>query len=409
MKNVLVGQSGGPTAVINSSLAGVYETAKACGAEHVYGMQYGIAGVLEGKLVDLDAVLSDKMDIELLKRTPSSFLGSCRHKLPQPDVDEAPFVQLFDLFKQYDIGAVFYIGGNDSMDTISKLSAYGKTIGSEIRFIGVPKTIDNDLLLTDHTPGYGSAAKYIGVVMKEIIRDATVYGTKYVTVVEIMGRNAGWLTAAAALAKSDDCEGVDMICLPEVPFNVDHFVEKVRVMQEKKPSIVIAVSEGVKLEDGRYVCELADDVHAVDAFGHKALTGTARYLANVVARNLDTKTRCIELSTLQRCAGHLTSRTDITEAYQVGGAAAKAAFEGVTGQMVALKRISNSPYQCTTELHPISEVANLEKKVPLSWMNKNHTQMTEEFLEYARPLIQAELTPLYIAGLPHHIYLKKQK
>ena len=233
--------------------------------------------------------------------------------------------------------------------------------------MGVPKTIDNDLMVTDHTPGYGSAAKYIGVVMKEIIRDATVYGTKYVTVVEIMGRNAGWLTAAAALAKSDDCEGVDMICLPEVPFNVEHFIEKVRVMQEKKPSIVIAVSEGVKLEDGRYVCELADDVHAVDAFGHKALTGTARYLANVVARNLDTKTRCIELSTLQRCAGHLTSRTDITE------------------------------------------VANLEKKVPLSWMNENHTQMTEDFLAYARPLIQAELTPLYIAGLPHHIYMKPQK
>ena len=405
MKNVLVGQSGGPTAVINSSLAGVYETAKACGAEHVYGMQYGIAGVLEGKLVDLDAVLSDKMDIELLKRTPSSFLGSCRYKLPQPDVDEAPFVQLFDLFKQYDIGAVFYIGGNDSMDTISKLSVYGKTIGSEIRFIGVPKTIDNDLLLTDHTPGYGSAAKYIGVVMKEIIRDATVYGTKYVTIVEIMGRNAGWLTAAAALAKAEDCEGVDMICLPEVPFNVDHFVEKVERMQKEKPSIVIAVSEGVKLEDGRYVCELADDVHAVDAFGHKALTGTARFLANTVARRLDTKTRCIELSTLQRCAGHLTSRTDITEAYQVGGAAAKAAFEGHTGEMVALDRISNAPYQCGTSLHPISEVANLEKKVPLEWVNADHTAMTDEFLAYALPLVQAELTPIYVEGLPHHIYL----
>ena len=407
MKNVLVGQSGGPTAVINSSLAGVYETAKACGAPHVYGMQYGIEGVLEGKLIDLDTVLGDKMDIELLKRTPSSFLGSCRHKLPDPTVDEKPFVQLFELFRQNDIGAVFYIGGNDSMDTIGKLADYGAHIGSDIRFMGVPKTIDNDLMVTDHTPGYGSAAKYIGVVMKEIIRDATVYGTKYVTIVEIMGRNAGWLTAAAALAKAEDCEGVDMICLPEVPFNVDHFVEKVERMQKEKPSIVIAVSEGVKLEDGRYVCELADDVHAVDAFGHKALTGTARFLANTVARRLDTKTRCIELSTLQRCAGHLTSRTDITEAYQVGGAAAKAAFEGVTGQMVALKRISNNPYQCTTELHPISEVANLEKKVPLSWMNANHTQMTEEFLDYARPLIQAELTPLYIAGLPHHIYLKK--
>ena len=408
-KNVIIGQSGGPTAVINSSLAGVYKAACSLGADKVYGMKYGIEGLLKEEMLELNVLLDDRMSIELLKRTPSSYLGSCRYKLPDPDVDSTPFIKLFTLFDKYDICAVFYIGGNDSMDTIAKLSRYGERVGSSVRFIGVPKTIDNDLCLTDHTPGYGSAAKYIGVVMKEIIRDATVYGTKYVTVVEIMGRNAGWLTAAAALAKSDDCEGVDMICLPEVPFNVEHFIEKVRVMQEKKPSIVIAVSEGVKLEDGRYVCELADDVHAVDAFGHKALTGTARYLANVVARNLDTKTRCIELSTLQRCAGHLTSRTDITEAYQVGGAAVKAAFEGVTGQMVALKRISNSPYQCTTELHPISEVANLEKKVPLSWMNENHTQMTEDFLAYARPLIQAELTPLYIAGLPHHIYMKPQK
>ena len=408
-KNVIIGQSGGPTAVINSSLAGVYKAACSLGADKVYGMKYGIEGLLKEEMLELNVLLDDRMSIELLKRTPSSYLGSCRYKLPDPDVDSTPFIKLFTLFDKYDICAVFYIGGNDSMDTIAKLSRYGQQVGSSVRFIGVPKTIDNDLCLTDHTPGYGSAAKYIGVVMKEIIRDATVYGTKYVTVVEIMGRNAGWLTAAAALAKSDDCEGVDMICLPEVPFNVERFVEKVRVMQEKKPSIVIAVSEGVKLEDGRYVCELADDVHAVDAFGHKALTGTARYLANVVARNLDTKTRCIELSTLQRCAGHLTSRTDITEAYQVGGAAAKAAFEGVTGQMVALKRISNNPYQCTTELHPISEVANLEKKVPLSWMNNNHTQMTEDFLDYARPLIQAELTPLYIAGLPHHIYMKNQK
>lgn len=408
-KNVIIGQSGGPTAVINSSLAGVYKAACSLGADKVYGMKHGIEGLLKEELVELNVLLDDRLSIELLKRTPSSYLGSCRYKLPEPEADSTPYVKLFTLFDKYDICAVFYIGGNDSMDTIGKLAEYGERIQSDIRFMGVPKTIDNDLMVTDHTPGYGSAAKYIGVVMKEIIRDATVYGTKYVTVVEIMGRNAGWLTAAAALAKSDDCEGVDMICLPEVPFNVEHFVEKVRTMQEKKPSIVIAVSEGVKLEDGRYVCELADDVHAVDAFGHKALTGTARYLANVVARNLDTKTRCIELSTLQRCAGHLTSRTDITEAYQVGGAAAKAAFEGVTGQMVALKRISNSPYQCTTELHPISEVANLEKKVPLSWMNANHTQMTDEFLAYARPLIQAELTPLYIAGLPHHIYMKNQK
>ena len=371
-KNAIVGQSGGPTSVINASLAGVFESCKNRGADIVYGMCNGVAGLLEERVVDLSTVLTDDLDIELLKRTPSSFLGSCRYKLPDWHEDETVYKKLFAILEKLNIGYFFYIGGNDSMDTIGKLAEYGERIQSDIRFMGVPKTIDNDLMVTDHTPGYGSAAKYIGVVMKEIIRDATVYGTKYVTVVEIMGRNAGWLTAAAALAKSDDCEGV-------------------------------------KLEDGRYVCELADDVHAVDAFGHKALTGTARYLANVVARNLDTKTRCIELSTLQRCAGHLTSRTDITEAYQVGGAAAKAAFEGVTGQMVALKRISNSPYQCTTELHPISEVANLEKKVPLSWMNANHTQMTDEFLAYARPLIQAELTPLYIAGLPHHIYMKNQK
>ncbi len=411
MKNAIVGQSGGPTSVINSSLAGVFESAKNRGAEHVYGMCNGIQGFLEGRYIDMSDVFKKTIDIELLKRTPSSYLGSCRYKLPDiaaegaKDVYEDIFKRLADL----NIGYFFYIGGNDSMDTINKLSAYGAEKGSDIRFIGVPKTIDNDLTATDHTPGYGSAAKYIGVVMKEIIRDATVYGTKYVTIVEIMGRNAGWLTAAAALAKDDDCEGVDMICLPEVPFNVDRFVEKVRRMQEKKKSIVIAVSEGVKLEDGRYVCELSDDVHAVDAFGHKALTGTARFLANTIARAMDTKTRCIELSTLQRCAGHLTSRTDITEAYQVGGAAVKAAFEGHTGEMVALKRISNAPYQCTTELHPISEIANLEKKVPLEWVNDDHTQMKQEFLDYAFPLIQAELTPIFVGGLPQHIYLGEEE
>ena len=218
MKNVLVGQSGGPTAVINSSLAGVYETAKACGAPHVYGMQYGIEGLLEGKLVDLDGVLGDKMDIELLKRTPSSFLGSCRHKLPGPDGGrKAPFLRLFELFAKYDIGAVFYIGGNDSMDTISKLSAYGKTVNSAIRFIGVPKTIDNDLMLTDHTPGYGSAAKYIATILKEVICDSSVYDLRSVTVAEIMGRHTGWLAAAASLAAGPDCNGPDLILLPERP------------------------------------------------------------------------------------------------------------------------------------------------------------------------------------------------
>ena len=404
-KNAIVGQSGGPTSVINASLAGVFESCKNRGAQVVYGMCNGVAGLLEENVVDLSQYLTDDLDIELLKRTPSSFLGSCRYKLPNWHDDEAVYKKLFAILEKLDIGYFFYIGGNDSMDTIGKLADYGAHVNSEIRFMGVPKTIDNDLMVTDHTPGYGSAAKYIGTTVRELVRDSTIYDLKSVTVVEIMGRNAGWLTAAAALAKADDCEGVDMICLPEVPFNVDRFVEKVERMQKEKPSIVIAVSEGVKLEDGRYVCELADDVHAVDAFGHKALTGTARFLANTVARRLDTKTRCIELSTLQRCAGHLTSRTDITEAYQVGGAAAKAAFEGHTGEMVALDRISNAPYQCTTSLHPISEVANLEKKVPLEWVNADHTAMLPEFIAYAMPLIQAELTPIYVEGLPHHIYL----
>ena len=405
--NCIVAQSGGPTVAINASLAGVIDGVKKSNKfTRVYGAIHGIQGVLDNNFIDLSLMALSKFPlVNTLELSPAMYLGSCRYKLPDFEVDSKPYEIIFDRFEEYQVAAFYYIGGNDSMDTIGKLADYGNCIQSDIRFMGVPKTIDNDLMVTDHTPGYGSAAKYIGVVMKEIIRDATVYGTKYVTVIEIMGRNAGWLTAAAALAKSDDCEGVDMICLPEVPFNVDHFVEKVRVMQEKKPSIVIAVSEGVKLEDGRYVCELADDVHAVDAFGHKALTGTARYLANVVARNLDTKTRSIELSTLQRCAGHLTSRTDITEAYQVGGAAAKAAFEGHTGEMVALDRISNAPYQCGTSLHPISEVANLEKKVPLEWVNADHTAMTDEFLAYALPLVQAELTPIYVEGLPHHIYL----
>ena len=405
-RNAIVGQSGGPTSVINSSLAGVLQACQMRGAEHIYGMLHGVEGLLKGRVVDLGATLGSTLEIELLKRSPSSYLGSCRYKLPSAMEHPEVYESLFAILNQMDIGYFFYIGGNDSMDTICKLSDYAKQIGSDIRFVGVPKTIDNDLMGTDHTPGYGSAAKYIGVVMKELIRDATVYGNKYVTIVEIMGRNAGWLTAAAALAQGEDCEGVDLICLPEISFDPNKFLTKIETMQKERASIVVAVSEGVKLADGRYVCELADDVHSVDAFGHKSLTGTARYLSNLVARSMDTKTRSIELSTLQRCAAHMTSRTDITEAYQVGGAAAKAAFEGHTGVMVGIKRISNDPYQSTTELLDIHKVANFEKKVPLDWINDYRTGMKPEFLAYARPLIQAELTPVFIDGLPRHIYLK---
>ncbi|MEG1153307.1 MAG: 6-phosphofructokinase [Ruthenibacterium sp.] len=406
-KNAIVGQSGGPTAVINASLAGVFQVAARRGAKHIYGMCNGVQGLLEERYVNLSDHLHSALDIELLKRTPSSFLGSCRYKLPDPAKDPAVYEQLFSILRKLEIGYFFYIGGNDSMDTIAKLSDYAIANGSPIQFMGVPKTIDNDLMVTDHTPGYGSAAKYIGVVMKEVVRDATVYGTNYVTVVEVMGRNAGWLTAAAALARAEDCEGVDMLCLPEVPFQMDKFMQNVRRLQAIEHSVVIAVSEGIKLADGRYVCELSDDTRFVDAFGHRSLTGTARYLANQIAKELHSKTRSIELSTLQRCAAHVTSRTDMSEAFQVGGAAALAAFEGHTGEMIALKRISDDPYQCTTEAHDIHEVANLEKKVPLSWMNAECTDMNDAFLTYARPLIQAELTPMYIDGLPQHIYLKK--
>ena len=404
--NVLVGQSGGPTAVINSSLAGVYEAAKALGAAHVYGMEYGIQGLLQGKIVDLDDRLDDKMEIELLKRTPSSYLGSCRFKLPNPATDERPFVQLFELFAKYCIGAVFYIGGNDSMDTIAKLSAYGAAKGSEIRFIGVPKTIDNDLMYTDHTPGYGSAAKYIATILKEVICDSSVYNIRSVTVAEIMGRHAGWLAGAACLAGGEDCDGPDLILLPEVPFDPEKFLAKVDELQRTKPNVIIAASEGVKTADGTYLCDLVSGAGQLDAFGHKAiLSGTSRYLSELIHEKLGCKSRAIEFSTLQRCASHLASRTDVNEAYAVGGAAAAAAFAGETGRMIALKRISSYPYQCITESVDVQQVANLEKKVPLDWITPDGMQVTAAFEEYARPLILDEVTPVYVNGTPRHIRL----
>ena len=404
--NVLVGQSGGPTAVINSSLAGVYEAAKALGAAHVYGMEYGIQGLLQGKIVDLDDRLDDKMEIELLKRTPSSYLGSCRFKLPNPATDERPFVQLFELFAKYCIGAVFYIGGNDSMDTIAKLSAYGAAKGSEIRFIGVPKTIDNDLMYTDHTPGYGSAAKYIATILKEVICDSSVYNIRSVTVAEIMGRHTGWLAGAASLAAGADCNGPDIILLPERHFDENVFLEKVAQLEKDRHNVIIAASEGVKNKDGVFLCDLVSTAGQLDAFGHKAiLSGTSRYLADLIHVRLGCKTRAIEFSTLQRCASHLASRTDITEAYQVGGASVEAAYRGETGKMCAIRRISDMPYRTETEMVDVQKVANLEKRVPDDWISPDGMHVTEAFHHYARPLIQAELTPIYIDGVPRHLHL----
>ena len=405
MKNVLVGQSGGPTAVINSSLAGVYETAKACGAPHVYGMQYGIEGVLEGKLIDLDTVLGDKMDIELLKRTPSSFLGSCRHKLPDPTVDEKPFVQLFELFRQNDIGAVFYIGGNDSMDTISKLSAYGKTVNSEIRFIGVPKTIDNDLMLTDHTPGYGSAAKYIATILKEVICDSSVYDLCSVTVAEIMGRHAGWLAGAAALATAYGA-GPDLVYLPEVDFDMDQFLADVERIYKEKGNCMVAVSEGIHYADGSFVSEAKTS--ATDGFGHAQLGGLASLLAQVVKEKTGAKVRGIELSLLQRCGAHLASETDIEEAVMSGKAAVENAVNGITDKMVGFERsYEDGQYVCKTKLLPLTDVANTEKKVPIEWINVAHNGVEKPFIDYVLPLIQGEPKLPKEDSLPRFAKLKK--
>ena len=405
--NAIVGQSGGPTSVINASLAGVFQACVMRGANRVYGMLNGVAGLLDERVTDLTATLGSSLEIELLKRTPSSYLGSCRYKLPDSLTHPDVYEKLFAILKKLDIGYFFYIGGNDSMDTICKLSDYAKRIGSDIRFMGVPKTIDNDLMHTDHTPGYGSAAKYIGVVMKEIIRDATVYGTNYVTIVEIMGRNAGWLTAAAALAEDEDCEGAAMICLPEIPFDPDHFIARVDAIQQQTPSLVVAVSEGVRIADGRYVCELAHNLVNVDAFGHTYLSGTAHYLSSLVAAKLHSKTRAVELSTLQRCAAHVASETDVSEAFGVGAFAVDAAFSGKTGMMAALKRVSDAPYACGFELHDIHDIANLEKKIPLDWIDAEHYRLREPFFAYARPLIAEEVKPEYQKGLPRHLKLKR--
>lgn len=409
-RNVIVGQSGGPTAAINSSLAGVYRTAIDRGANKVYGMLHGIQGLLDEKYIDLSDHIKTKLDVELLKRTPAAFLGSCRFKLPGIHEDKTVYEKIFAILDKLDIEAFIYIGGNDSMDTIKKLSDYAILTGHQTRFIGCPKTIDNDLALTDHTPGYGSAAKYIGTSMKEIIRDGFCleYPKGLVTIVEIMGRNAGWLTGAAALSKGEDCEGPDLIYLPEIPFDIQDFKKRVEDLLKKKTSVVAAVSEGIKTADGKYVCELGNDINFVDAFGHKQLSGTASYLSSFIAGELGCKTRAIEFSTLQRAGSHLASRVDILEAYQVGGAAVKAADEGDSGQMVVLQRISDDPYQCSTAVKDVHKIANDEKVVPRNWVNEEGTYVTEEFITYVEPLIQGDVSPVMVDGIPRHLYTPKE-
>ncbi len=410
-RNIIVGQSGGPTAVINSSLAGVYKTARERGFHKVYGMLHGVQGFLDEQYVDLATQIHSDMDIELLKRTPSAFLGSCRYKLPEIHENSEIYERIFRILDKLEIEAFIYIGGNDSMDTIKKLSDYAIVKGHSQKFLGVPKTIDNDLALTDHTPGFGSAAKYIAASTKEIIRDAlglTYNDRSTITILEIMGRNAGWLTGATALARTEECEGPDLIYLPEVTFDIDKFRKTTAELLKKKKSVVIAVSEGIKLADGRYVCELSGGAGYVDAFGHKQLQGTAAYLAGYLGAEIGCKTRSIEFSTLQRSASHMASRVDVDEAFMVGGAAVKAADEGDTGKMVVIDRVADDPYMSAAGIYDVHRIANNEKLVPRSWMNKEGNYVTEEFINYIEPLIQGDYQPFMVNGLPQHLVLKKK-
>lgn len=406
--NIIVGQSGGPTAVINSSVAGVFKRAKELNVNKVYGMVHGIEGFLKEDIIDLDEYLNNDENIELLKRTPSAFLGTCRYKLPKIEDAEDVYAKIFDILDKKNIDALLYIGGNDSMDTIKMLSDYAKNNNKKQLFIGIPKTIDNDLPITDHCPGYGSAAKYIATSLKEIIRDNESFGVNKPTVciVEIMGRHAGWLTAASALCKSDDCNGVDAIYLPEVSFDLDKFIKNIMKLAKEKSSIVIAVSEGITDKDGKFICELSSSEHALDAFGHKQLTGCASTLADIVNKETGLKTRAIEFSTLQRAATHLASLTDIDEAFMVGSYAIDALQNNETGKMVIINRNKKKDYSSSVSLFDITKIANVEKKIPLEWIDIKNNQLNKEFIDYCKPLIQGELYPVFKNGLPTHLVRK---
>ena len=408
MKNIIVGQSGGPTAVINSSIAGVYKKAKELGVEKVYGMVHGIEGFLEENIIDLGSYLESEENYELLKRTPSAFLGSCRYKLPKLEGNESVYERIFEILDKYEIDAFFYAGGNDSMDTIKMLSDYALSHNKKQKFMGVPKTIDNDLPITDHCPGYGSACKYIATSLKEIIRDNSSFNRSRLTVciVEIMGRHAGWLTAAASLAKDDNCEGVDAIYLPEEIFDLDEFLKNIKRLAKTKSSIVIAVSEGIKTSDGKFVCEIGSENRKVDAFGHKQLSGCASTLAGIVANETGLKTRAIEFSTLQRAASHISSLTDINEAEMVGMKAVEEANNGKTGMMVVIDRKKSKKYEVSASVYDIHNIANVEKMIPNEWIDSKKHQMKKEYLEYARPLIQGELLPIFKNGVPTHLVRK---
>lgn len=401
MGNLLVLQSGGPTAVINSSLAGVIKGGfdNPDKIEKIYGSLNGIEGVEQERLILLDA-FKDDAALKLLKQTPSSYLGSCRKKLPSLNEDNGLYEKLFKVFEKNNISCVFCIGGNDSMDTTDKLSRYAKAAGKSVRVVGIPKTIDNDLVITDHTPGYGSAAKFVANCMRQIALDTDVYQMPSVVVLEAMGRNAGWLTAAAALANDESCHGADIVCLPERAVEKSTFLAKVEEVSKTKKTIMIAVSEGIRDKSGNYIKENAKrggDGH--DRFGHAALGGAGKTVENWISTELGFKSRSIELSTLQRCFAAGASLCDVEEAFLAGYKGVEFALEGMTGIMAGFKRISDKPYKMEVEPLPVCEIANMEKAVPEEMISADGFGMTKKFLDYALPLITGEPSLVYENGL----------
>lgn len=401
--NLLVGQSGGPTAVINGSLYGVVSEGLANPAiGKVIGMVNGIEGFLAGRTMEM-APLAENGELERIRTTPGSFLGSCRYKLPE-DLSDPVYPELFKKFEEFEIGYFFYIGGNDSMDTVSKLSRYAASVGNMIRIIGVPKTIDNDLVETDHTPGFGSAAKYVASTVREIAIDASVYDNKQsVTIVEIMGRHAGWLTAASVLARKFEGDNPVLIYLPEVAFDTDAFIEKVKEKLQTTSNLVVCISEGINDGNGTFVCELASDV-GVDNFGHKMLTGSGKYLENLVKEKLGVKVRSVELNVCQRCSSSCLSATDLNEAVESGRFAVKAAIDGETGKMITFIRKSSEPYELEFGTADVNIICNMEKPVPQKWITENGSDIGGEFIAYAKPLVQGNVEVPMKDGLPYFAY-----
>ncbi len=405
--NAVVGQSGGPTAAINATLSGVIKGAIEAKEQGVigtlYGMRNGIEGFLEENLVDLFKVFENTDDLSTLEATPAAALGSCRRKLKSHEDDAETYAKILEILKKYGIRYFFYIGGNDSMDTVLKLSRYAASHDYELRVVGVPKTIDNDLMATDHTPGFGSAAKFVATTVKEIIRDINVYTMDAVTIVEIMGRDAGWLTASAALSSLSG-EGPDLVYLPERVFDTDRFVNDVKERLKEHSAILVAVSEGIRFADGEYV-GAGTQSGAVDVFGHKYLAGTGKVLESIIKNSIGCKVRSVELSLTQRCASHISSLTDINESVMVGKGAVKAATDGRTGVMMTIDRVGGDEYAATVGCADIAGIANAIKTVPAEYINETGNGITEAGIEYLKPLIMGELELEYEFGLPKHFVI----